>query len=222
MHTPMSCLDYIRQHSLSHGAEVAASRIWRRALIAGRATEIDATVFNIQAPCTIEASPGFCAVDVYDVGDALLLVGNVAGGSPMLVRLDEAEAAWHSMDGEEPEPIEKPEPMPIRLKALPHDECSDGRCAIMPLEASGESNNEARTCHLDSLEATITRGVDGRLVVEIDGPLRAEDLGEKGEPLIRVWLNETVIYNGSCHDCAHGSNQLDVGACPHNYVDDVE
>lgn len=51
-----------------------------------------------------------------------------------------------------------------------------------------------KTAELDSLEVTIYRGKDDKLVVEISGPGDEHDQCDNGAPDIRVWMNEALIY----------------------------
>lgn len=50
------------------------------------------------------------------------------------------------------------------------------------------------TVKLDGLEVQIWRGVDGRLVVQIDGD-DVRDENKNDAPSIRVWLNDALIYD---------------------------
>jgi hypothetical protein len=50
------------------------------------------------------------------------------------------------------------------------------------------------TVDLDGLEVELHRADDGTLVVALTGPGDEKDLRGHGEPDIRIWLNEALIY----------------------------
>lgn len=81
--------------------------------------------------------------------------------------------------------------------------------AIEPVSLSLVSDPSATSsvARLDSLEATIMRAEDGKLVVEIDGPSDDARLRPDGSPDIRVWLNDALIYR----DGQTGDNLNDDG-----------
>lgn len=68
-----------------------------------------------------------------------------------------------------------------------------------------------QTAYLDGLQVDVYRGADGSLVVDVQGP-KDEDLNEKQEPDIRIWLNEALIYaHGETGDDLSESGKVTVG-----------
>ena len=55
------------------------------------------------------------------------------------------------------------------------------------------SKPESEGLIFEGLEVNVYRGGDGTIVVDLLGP-GDEDTTEKGEPDIRVWMNEALIY----------------------------
>jgi hypothetical protein len=52
------------------------------------------------------------------------------------------------------------------------------------------------TAFLDGLQVDVYRSEeDGRLVVDITGPAEEADLTDLGEPKVRIWVNEALIYD---------------------------
>jgi len=68
------------------------------------------------------------------------------------------------------------------------------------------------TLQFDGLDISVTRGVDGTIVIEMDGPSDEANDGKdtvlsgpyEGSPDFRVYMNDTLIY-------AHGQSGHDLG-----------
>ena len=53
-----------------------------------------------------------------------------------------------------------------------------------------------QTVSIDGIEVDLYRGTDGKIVVDIIGPDDEKDANDLGEPDIRIWVNEALIYSG--------------------------